>query len=108
MVRWCLGVVSMPHFLHFTVIWGAGDVSFGVQNVSFGILVASTLAPCGIIERSRGTWDHKKGDLGVQISGDLGSPSFPEAAFGKGDITKYSKQTKYIICNKYYVNIYIR
>ena len=53
-------------FFQFTVIWGADLVSFGAQNVSFGMPFASTLAPCGIIERSRGTWEHKKGDFAVQ------------------------------------------
>ena len=46
----------------------------GAQSVSFVMLVAPTLPPCGIIERSWGTWDRKKGDLGVQawISVDFG------------------------------------
>ena len=52
--------------------WGADVVKFGAQNVSFGMLVASTLVPRGTIERFRGTWEHKKGDLGVWISIDLG------------------------------------
>ena len=44
---------------------GTDDVSFGGQNVLFGMLVASSLAPWGTIERFRRTWEHKKGDLGV-------------------------------------------
>ena len=43
-----------------TAILIAGVISFNAQNVSFGILVASTLAPWGTIERSRGTSEHKK------------------------------------------------
>ena len=41
-------------------------VTFGAQNLSFGMPGASTLAPWGTMGRSRGTWEHKKGDLGVQ------------------------------------------
>ena len=80
LVRWCPDVVSMPRVLQFTVIWGADVVSFGSQNVSFGMLVVSTLAPCGIIERSSGTWECKNGDLGVQawISVDFGRISGPQ------------------------------
>ena len=54
---------------------GSSDVvSFGAQNIPFGMPVASTLAPWGTIERSRGTSKHKKGDLEVQawISVDFG------------------------------------
>ena len=53
LVRWCLGVVSMSPVLQFTMIWGADVVSFGGQNMLFGMLAVSILAPCGIIERSR-------------------------------------------------------
>ena len=51
--------------------------SFGDQSVSSGMIVASTLALGGTIERSRVTSEHKKGDLGVQalISVDLESIS---------------------------------
>ena len=49
------------------VIWEADVVIFGARNMSFGMPVASALAPWGTIERSRGTWEHKKGDLGVQV-----------------------------------------
>ena len=66
LVRWCLDTVSTSRVLQCTVIWGADVVSFGAENVSFGMLVASILASWGIIERSRGTSEHKKGDLGVQ------------------------------------------
>ena len=44
---------------------GADVVSFGAQNMSFAMLVAPNLAPWRTIERFRGTWEHKKGDLGV-------------------------------------------
>ena len=64
--RECLDAVWVLCVLHFTVIFGADVVSFGSPNVSFGMPVASTLAPCGIIERSRRTWEHKKGDFAVQ------------------------------------------
>ena len=45
--------------------------------MSFGMPVASTLAPWGTIVRSRGTWEHEKGNLGVQawIFVDFGSTS---------------------------------
>ena len=48
--------------------------------------VASTLAPCEIIERSRGTWEHKKGDHWVwaRISVDFGwilGPHFESFVF---------------------------
>ena len=49
------------------MIFGAAVFSFGAQNVSFSMLVASNLTPWGIIERFRGTWEHEKGDLGVQV-----------------------------------------
>ena len=49
-----------------TVISGAGVVCFDAQELSFGMLAASALAPEGAIDRSRGTWEPKKGDLGVQ------------------------------------------
>ena len=45
--------------------FGTDVVSFGSQKMLFGMLVASNLAPWGTIERFRGTWEHKKGDLGV-------------------------------------------
>ena len=47
------------------MILGADVISFVAQNVSFGMLVASTLEPWGTIERFGGTWAHKRGDLGV-------------------------------------------
>ena len=43
----------------------ADVVSLRSQDVSFGMHVASTLAPWGTIERSWGTWKHKKGGFGV-------------------------------------------
>ena len=56
----------------------ADVVSFGAHIVSFGMPVASTLASL-TIERSRGTWEHKKGNIGVQASTsvDLGWISGP-------------------------------
>ena len=64
----------MSRVFQFAMILGADAVSFGAQDVSFGMLAASTLAPCGIIERSRGTSEHAKGDLGVsaEISVEFG------------------------------------
>ena len=58
----------MPCVLQLTLISGADFAVFEVQNVSSGMLVVSTLAPMGTIERSRSTWEHEheKGDLGVQ------------------------------------------
>ena len=50
----------------FSVIWGADVVSSGAQDVLFGMLAASTMAPWGIMKRSSGTWEHEKGDLGLQ------------------------------------------
>ena len=35
------------------------------KTMTFGMLVASNLAPWGTIERIWGTWEHEKGDLGV-------------------------------------------
>ena len=37
-----------------------------IMYVSVGMLDAPTLAPWGTIGRSRGTWQHKKGYVGVQ------------------------------------------
>ena len=50
----------MSSVLQFTAIWAAGVISFGAQSVSFGMLVASTLAPWGTIQGSRGTSEHKE------------------------------------------------
>ena len=41
-------------------------VIFGPPNLSFGRPGASTFAPWATMGRSRGPWEHKKGDLGVQ------------------------------------------
>ena len=77
LVRWCLDAVSTSRVFQFPVILGTDVVSFGPENVSFGTLVASALATWGTIERSQGTSEHKKGDLGVLtwIFIDLGSIS---------------------------------
>ena len=74
LIRWCLDAVSISGVLQFIVAVGANVLSFGVQTFFFCILVASTLAPLGTIERFRETLEHKKGDLGVQawISVDFG------------------------------------
>ena len=56
--RWWTNAVSMSRVLQLTVISGADVVSFGVQNMSFGMVVVVTLAPWGTIGRSRGTWVH--------------------------------------------------
>ena len=45
--------------------FSADVVSIGAQNMSFGMFLASNLAPWGTSERFRGTWQHKKRDLGV-------------------------------------------
>ena len=52
LVRSCLDAVWTSHAFQFSVIWGADVVSFGVENVRFGMLVASTSAPWATIERS--------------------------------------------------------
>jgi hypothetical protein len=41
-------------------------VTFGAQTCHFASLVPPTLASWGTMGRSRGTWEHEKGDLGVQ------------------------------------------
>ena len=50
---------------------------FWSPNLSFGKSAVSTLASWGALGRSRNTWEHKKGDLGVLtwIFIDLGSIS---------------------------------
>ena len=54
LVRWCPDAVSMSRVLQLTAIWGADVVSLRAQNMSFGMLLASTLAPWGTIQRSKG------------------------------------------------------
>ena len=68
LARLCLDAVSMSRVLQFTVIWDADVISFGVQNVSCGMLVTSTLTHFGNFgsARFRGTLEQKKGDLGFQ------------------------------------------
>ena len=53
----------MSVVLQLTVIWGAVGVSFGAQNVAFGVPAAPTLALWGAMERFRATFEHKKGDV---------------------------------------------
>ena len=70
LVRCCLDEVSMSRVLNFTLISGMDVVSFGTQNVSFGMFfasTASTLAPWGTIVKTRVPWEHKKGDFVVQV-----------------------------------------
>jgi hypothetical protein len=52
-----------------------GYYNFGAQNMSFGMPAASTLTSWVNMGRSRSTWEHKKGDRGVQalIFIDFGS-----------------------------------
>ena len=66
LVCWSLDAVSMSHVLQSMVVLGADVFNFGAQDVSFGILVASTLTHSGTIEQSRGTSEHKKVDFRVQ------------------------------------------
>ena len=59
--------------------WGADVVKFGAQNVSFGMLVASNLAPWGPSSDAGGLGSTRKDALGFQawISIDLGRISGP-------------------------------
>ena len=66
LVRWCPDVVSISVVLQFAVIVGVEVVILGAQQTTFGMPVAFALAPLGAIERSRGTWEDKQGDFGVQ------------------------------------------
>ena len=66
LARWFLEVGFQIIFFQITLILETDIVTFGVQNQSFGMPGASTLAPWGTMGRSRGTWGLKKGDLGVQ------------------------------------------
>ena len=77
--RWCLDVGFQIIFFQITLIWETDIVIFGIQNQSFGMPGASTLAPWGTMGRSRGTWGLKKEDLGVQawIFNDFGLISGP-------------------------------
>ena len=54
--------------------WGADVVKFGAQNVSFGMLVASNLAPWGPSSDAGGLGSTRKETLGFQawISIDFG------------------------------------
>ena len=65
-------------------------VSFGGQNMSFGMLVAYTSAAWGTVERSRGTSEHKNGDLGVQawISFDFERISGPHFESVRSSLNK--------------------
>ena len=49
LVRWCPDAVSLSRVLQTTVIFGVDVVRFGAQNVSFGVLVGSSLTPWGTI-----------------------------------------------------------
>ena len=74
LVRWFLDAVAMSRVLQLTVISGADAVSFVAEIVLFGMPLAPTLVPWGTIARSWGTWEHKKGDDGIQawVSVDFG------------------------------------
>ena len=52
LARWFLDVSFQVTFLQIAMILETDTVTFG--------------APLGTMGRSRGTWEHKKGDLGVQ------------------------------------------
>ena len=67
LARWCPDVVPVSRFLQVAVILGGDVVILGAPNLSFGMPVASSTAPWGIIEPSRGTWEHKKGDCGPRL-----------------------------------------
>jgi hypothetical protein len=58
--------IIFSSFLQLTLIWETDIVFFGAQNLAFGMPGASTLAPWKTMGRSRDTWEHKKGDVGVQ------------------------------------------
>ena len=66
-------------FFQFSVNWGADSVKFGAQNVSFGMLVAPTLAPWGPSRDAGGLGSTRKEIFGVQawISIDFGTISEP-------------------------------
>ena len=60
----------MSRVLQFTMTLGVDVVSFGGQS----ILIASTLAPRGIVERPRDTLEHKKGGISVDFGWISGPP----------------------------------
>ena len=62
-------------FIPITVILEMNLVIFCAQNLTFG----RPVAPWETMGRSRGTWEHKKGDLGIQalIFIDFGMISGP-------------------------------
>ena len=66
LARWFLDVSFQVTFLQITMILETDTVTLGAEKLSFGMPGASILAPLGTMGRSRGTWEHKKGDLGVQ------------------------------------------
>ena len=78
-------------FIPTTVILETDTVTFGAQNLSFGRPGASTFAPWGTMGRSRGTWEHKKGDLGVQawIFIDFGWISGPHFESFSGSLDQH-------------------
>ena len=71
------------HIFQITLILETDIVIFGAQNQSFGMPAASTLAPCGTMGRSRGTWGLKKGDVGVQAWMTESTPRVIGVAVGK-------------------------
>ena len=67
LVRWYPDAFSVSCVEQSVVVFGGDVASFGAQKVLFGMLVASNLTPWGIIERFRDSWEHREGDLGVQV-----------------------------------------
>ena len=65
-VRWFLDVSSQLTSIRIIVFLETDAVVFGAENLTFGRPVVSTFAPWVTMGRSRGTWEHKKGGLGVQ------------------------------------------
>ena len=90
LARWFLDVGFQIIFFQITLILETDIVTFGVQNQSFGMLGASTLAPWGTMGRSRGTWGLRKRDFGVQawIFIDFGSISGPHFGSFLGTLDK--------------------
>ena len=72
----------MSGVLQFTVIWGADVVSFGAQNVSFGMLVAPNLAPWGPSSDAGGLGSTRKEALGFQASISIDFGGISEPPFG--------------------------
>ena len=87
---WLAGFQMLVSWLFFTsnCDFQSGYCHFGAQNLSFGMPGASTLAPWGTMERSRGTWGFKKGDLGAQAWMTESTPRVIGVAVGKRQLVK--------------------